>query len=71
MTSKIINRAACLAKLTSNRKSFFNCPDLHGGVQTSPEGKLCVNGLANFERESPKFGPEAAPNFPLLKLMQS
>jgi hypothetical protein len=32
MISKIINRAACLAELTFNPKSFFNCPDLHGGV---------------------------------------
>jgi len=35
MISKIISRAsraACLAELTSNPKSFFNCPDLHGGV---------------------------------------
>ena len=32
MTSTIISRAACLAELTSNPKSFFNCPDLHGGV---------------------------------------
>jgi len=31
MTSKIISRATCLAELTSNPKSFFNCPDLHGG----------------------------------------
>jgi len=29
--SEIISRAACLAELTSNPKSFFNCPDLHGG----------------------------------------
>ena len=31
MISKIISRAACLAERTSNPKSFFNCPDLHGG----------------------------------------
>jgi len=31
MTSNIISRAACLAELSSNPKSFFNCPDLHGG----------------------------------------
>jgi hypothetical protein len=31
VNSKIISRAACLAELTSNPKSFFNCPDLHGG----------------------------------------
>ena len=32
MTSEISSRAACLAELTSNPKSFSNCPDLHGGV---------------------------------------
>jgi len=32
MISKIISRAACLTELTSNSKSFSNCPDLHGGV---------------------------------------
>ncbi len=31
MTSEISSRAACLAELISNPKSFFNCPDLHGG----------------------------------------
>jgi hypothetical protein len=31
MTSNIISRAACLAEVTSNPKSFFNCPDMHGG----------------------------------------
>jgi hypothetical protein len=37
MTSEISSRAACLAELISNPKSFFNCPDLHGG-SGSPEG---------------------------------
>ena len=37
MISKIISRAAYLAELTSNPKSFFNCPDLHGGVPGLPE----------------------------------
>jgi hypothetical protein len=36
MISKIISRAACLAELTSNPKSFANCPDLHGGVPDLP-----------------------------------
>ena len=31
MISNIISRAACLAEVTSNPKSFFNCPDMHGG----------------------------------------
>jgi hypothetical protein len=37
MNSKMISRAACLEELTSNPKSFFNCPDLHGGPGL-PEG---------------------------------
>jgi len=36
MISKIISGAACLAELTSNSKSFYNCPDLHGGVPGLP-----------------------------------
>jgi hypothetical protein len=42
MISKIISRAACLAELTSNPKSFSNCPDLHGGVPGLPAGKTCM-----------------------------
>ena len=32
-----ISRTASLTELTSNPKSFFNCPDLHGGVPNLPE----------------------------------
>ena len=32
MISKIISGASCLEELTSNPKSFYNCPDVHGGV---------------------------------------
>ncbi len=39
MISNTISRAACLAELTSNPKSFYNCPDLHGGPGL-PEGAL-------------------------------
>ncbi len=39
---QIISRAACLAELTSNPKSFSNCPDLHGGVPGLPGGKICM-----------------------------
>jgi hypothetical protein len=50
MISKIISRAsraACLAELTSNPKSFFNCPDLHGGVPGLPlGGKDLLEGSA-------------------------
>jgi len=39
INSKIISRAACLAELISNPKSFFNCPDMHGGPGL-PEGSF-------------------------------
>jgi hypothetical protein len=42
MISKIIRSAACLAELTSNPKSFYNCPDLHGGVPGLPGDKICM-----------------------------
>ena len=34
MNSIITSRAECLAELISNPKSFFNCPDLHGGCDS-------------------------------------
>jgi len=40
MISKIISRAACLTELTSNSKSFSNCPDLHGGVPDLPGDRI-------------------------------
>jgi hypothetical protein len=43
MISKIISRAACLAELTSNPKSFSNCPDLHGGVPSLPGSRIWMN----------------------------
>ena len=33
MVSNIISREACQTEVTSNPKSFFNCPDMHGGSQ--------------------------------------
>jgi hypothetical protein len=42
MISKIISRAACLTELTSNSKSFSNCPDLHGGVPRLPGDRICM-----------------------------
>ena len=40
MTPNSISRAACLAEITSNPKSFFNCPDMHGGSQgMRPSGR--------------------------------
>jgi hypothetical protein len=40
MTSNIISRAACLAETNSNPKSFFNCPDLHGGCDSPRSAEL-------------------------------
>jgi hypothetical protein len=42
MISKIISRAACLAELTYNPKSFSNCPDLHGGVPDLAQDSICM-----------------------------
>jgi len=73
MTSKITSRAACLAELASNPKSFSNCPDLHGGVSDlpgdiRPKGKACIARLgfgrirARQQPDSESFGE---PNFAL------
>ena len=35
-----ISRVTSLTELTSNPKSFFNCPDLHGGVPRLPGGRF-------------------------------
>ena len=35
-----ISRAASLTELTSNPRSFFNCPDLHGGLPGLPGGRF-------------------------------
>ena len=53
MNSNIIGRAACLAELSSNPKSFFNCPDLHGGIPHWPEGSR-PKGTAYIARS--RFG---------------
>jgi hypothetical protein len=70
--SEIIGRAACMAELTSNPKSFFNCPDLHGGSGlpegTRPKGKAGIARLgfgrirARQQPDSESFGE---PNFEL------
>jgi len=73
MTSKIISRAACLAELTSNPKSFSNCPDVHGGVPdlpgvTRPKGKACIARLGFGRigaREQPDSECFGEPNFAL------
>jgi hypothetical protein len=53
--SKIISRAAYLAELTSNPKSFFNCPDLHGGVPGLPEVVAQKERLASLGEASVEF----------------
>jgi hypothetical protein len=55
MTSKIISRAACLAELTSDPKSFSNCPDLHGGVPDLPGGSRPKERLASLDQASIEF----------------
>ena len=52
MISKIISGAACLAELTSNPKSFSNCPDLHGGVSDLSEDKICMKPPLGKKRSS-------------------
>ena len=49
MISNTISRAACLAELTSNPKSFYNCPDLHGGPGL-PEGAKERSGKSEGQR---------------------
>jgi len=56
MISKIIiSRAACLAELTSNPKSFSNCSDLHGGVAGLPGGSRSEGTLASLGQASLEF----------------
>jgi hypothetical protein len=50
MNSKVTSRAACLAEVTSNPKSFFNCPDMHGG-----------SGLAEGSFRSGEMDPPSNP----------
>jgi len=53
MISKIISRAACLTELTSNPKSFSNCPDLHGGVPGLPGDRICMKPALGEEKVVP------------------
>jgi hypothetical protein len=39
MISKIISDAACLAELTSNRKFFYNCPDVASSASAPRKDK--------------------------------
>jgi hypothetical protein len=50
MISKIISGAACLAELTSNPKSFYNCPDLRSGL--APEDKICLKPALGKKKRS-------------------
>jgi hypothetical protein len=73
MISKFISRAACLAKLTSNPKSFSNCPDLHGGVPdlpggSGPRGTACLarSGFGRIRaRQQPDSKSFGEPNLAL------
>ena len=73
MISKIISRAsraACLAEQTSNPKSFFNCPDMHG-VPALPGGSRPIGtpyvARSRFGRIRARPQPDpksvAEPNF--------
>jgi hypothetical protein len=53
MISKIISRAACLTELSSNSKSFSNCPDLHGGVPGLPGDKIDMKPALGKEKVVP------------------
>jgi hypothetical protein len=53
MISKIISRAACLMELTSNPKSFSNCPDLHGGVPGLPGDRIYMKPALDKEKVDP------------------
>jgi len=53
MISKIISRAACLTELTSNSKSFSNCPDLHGGVPDLPGDRIFMKPALGEEEVVP------------------
>jgi cell division protein FtsB len=53
MISKIISRAACLTELTSNPKSFSNCPDLHGGVPGLPGDRIYMRPALGKEKVVP------------------
>ena len=52
MISKIISGEACLAELTSKPKSFYNCPDLNGGVPVLPGDKICMKPVLGKKRSS-------------------
>jgi hypothetical protein len=54
MISKIISRAACLTELTSNPKSFFNCPDLHGGSGACPKVDSDLEEFVFLNRPAPQ-----------------
>jgi hypothetical protein len=53
MISKIISRAASLTELTSNPKSFSNCPDLHGGVPGLPGDRIYMKPAVDEEKVVP------------------
>jgi hypothetical protein len=63
VNSKITSRAACLTEVTSNPKSFFNCPDMHGGPGF-PEGSVRSGEMdppGNLEETIPPSEPTGKP----------
>jgi hypothetical protein len=52
MTSEISTRAACLAELISNPKSFFNCPDLHGGSGLPGDRRLEMEDRSGGKKQT-------------------
>jgi hypothetical protein len=63
MISKTVSRAACLRELASNPKSFFNCPDLHGGVPDLPEDKNPTNSAIPSDAASEAIGEIAKESY--------
>ena len=59
MISKIISGTACLAELTSNPKSFYNCPDLHGGYDSPGSAGLPL--IDKSEMDLARFSQTESP----------
>ena len=57
MVSNIISREACLTELASNPKSFFNCPDMHGGSRgVRPSGLGSQLSVMSYQGEKSEEG---------------
>jgi hypothetical protein len=66
MTSEISSRAACLAELISNPKSFFNCPDLHGGSGLPEAARSRDPGDGRWETGADSGNAESDVTLPLV-----